>query len=173
MSVQFVVVAESSPAALIDDAHRLVAEYAALPHVAGRWLTIDADLTALPHPFTAPHGLLLIARVDDLPVAVGGLVQWAPGIGELKRIYVQPTARGRGIGERVTTELIAHATRLGYQSVRLDTAPELTAARALYERLGFQPIAQYRKGLLRDTLCFELRLRPDTDLSISFSRPTL
>lgn len=78
-----------------------------------------------------------------------------PRIGELKRIYVRPTARRHGLGKAITLALIAWAGSFGFERVRLDTAPELTAACALYERLGFVRIPPYKDGLLPDAVCYE------------------
>jgi ribosomal protein S18 acetylase RimI-like enzyme len=55
-------------------------------------------------------------------------------------------------------ELLARARALGFGRLRLDTAPELLEAQALYRRFGFAPIPQYRSGLLPDALCFEVDL---------------
>lgn len=137
----------------------LVREYGALPHTAGRWTTIEEDVAALPEPFVPPHGALLIATEGDEPLGCGAVVALdEPGIAEIKRVYVRPAARGMGLGEMITGRLIEEAGRLGFTTVRLDTAPELHAAQALYRRMGFTPIPHYRDGLLPDALCFERRV---------------
>lgn len=133
----------------------LVAEYAAMPHTAGRWLTVDEDLAQLPHPFVAPQGVLLLALDGDEPVGCGALRAFSAEIGEIKRMYVRPTARGRGVGAQLLDALLAHAARIGYTRVRLDTAPTLHSALALYARAGFTAIPPYRDDLLPDALCFE------------------
>lgn len=138
-------------------------EYAALPHTAGRWTTVDADLAALPAPFVAPLGTLLVAMRDGDAVGCGALRTIAPGVGEVKRMYVQPSARGQGVGEALLRALIAAAAAMGLERLRLDTAPELRAAQALYRRFGFTPIPRYRDDLLDDALCFE-RMVQDTPL---------
>lgn len=145
-------------------ARTLMREYASMPHTRGRWLTADADIAALPQPYVPPHGVLLVAFEEDSvdepsadnALAVGALGTLAtPCIGELKRIYVRPRARRRGLGEAITLALIDWAGSFGFERVRLDTAPELTAACALYERLGFARIAPYKDGLLPDAVCYE------------------
>ena len=131
---------------LLEVARMLMAEYAAMPHITGRWLTIDADLAALPAPFVPPLGALLVAVEDGQPLACGALSPLEPpAIAELKRVYVRPSARGRGVGEAMTRALMDRARGAGYSRVRLDTAPELTAALALYRRLGFHEIAPYHE----------------------------
>lgn len=149
------IVDHDSPPTRVVIARTLMGEYAALPHTAGRWTTMDADVAALPHPFVAPAGVLLIASADDEALGCGALIALEPGVGELKRMYVRPDARGRGVGEALLRALLMHAGRLGFDRVRLDTAPELLAAQSLYRRYGFTAIPHYRTGLLPDALCFE------------------
>jgi ribosomal protein S18 acetylase RimI-like enzyme len=79
----------------------------------------------------------------------------APGYAEIKRVYVRPTARGQGIGEAITRELMRFAETFRFVRVRLDTAPELRTAIRLYERLGFTHIPPYKPGLLPDAVCME------------------
>jgi GNAT superfamily N-acetyltransferase len=161
-------VAEKSP--LLDIARVLMTEYAALPHTEGRWLTAAADIAALPAPYVPPGGVLLVALGGehlnspslDTALGCGALIisQGSRAVAEIKRVYVRPNARRRGIGEAITRELISWADTLGFERVRLDTAPELLAARALYAQLGFYPISHYRAGLLPDALCFERAVHP-------------
>lgn len=142
----------------IETARVLMREYAALPHVAGRWTTIDADIAILPEPFVAPQGALLLAWLGDEPVGCVGLSALEDSIGEMKRLYVRPSARRRGVGAALVDALLAHARRIGYRSVRLDTAPELAPAIALYERYGFTLIAPYRESQCLAALYFERRV---------------
>lgn len=147
--------AHSDPAA-VECARQLMREYAELPHTRGRWPTADAEIASLPSPYLPPHGALLLAADGPDVLGCGALrALEQPGYAEIKRVYVRPAARGRGIGEAITRGLLDAARRLAFSTVRLDTAPELLAAQALYRRLGFVPIPHYREGLLPDALCFE------------------
>jgi ribosomal protein S18 acetylase RimI-like enzyme len=152
---------------LVTIARTLMAEYAALPHTTGRWTTAAADIAALPAPYISPSGVLLVAMrsgsdavADDASaLGCGGLVALEiPGDAEIKRLYVRPSARGRGVGEALTRELMRFAEILGFRRVRLDTAPELRGAIRLYERLGFTHILPYKSGLLSDAVCMERSL---------------
>lgn len=152
---------------LVAIARTLMAEYAALPHTTGRWTTAAADIAALPAPYTSPSGVLLVAMrsgsdaLDDDASALGcgGLLALeTPGDAEMKRVYVRPSGRGRGVGEAITRELMRFAEILGFRRVRLDTAPELQTAIRLYERLGFIHIPPYKSGLLSDAVCMERSL---------------
>ena len=145
---------------LVAVARTLMGEYAAMPHTVRRWLNPAADIAALPNPYVLPHGVLLLARDGLEFLGSGALRVLEPAIGEIKRVYVRPSARGRGVGEAITNHLLDHAMQLGFDRVRLDTAPELIAARKLYLRLGFVPIPRYSPDQIPDTVCFELRIRP-------------
>ena len=145
--------------ALLATARTLMAEYGAMPHIDGRWNTVEADIAALPHPYVAPRGVLLLGLDGDAPLACGALAPLEPpAIAEIKRVYVRPEGRGRGVGEAMTRALMDAAKAAGYSKVRLDTAPELRAAQALYTRLGFTQCAPYHEGNGREYVFFERSL---------------
>lgn len=146
----------SAESALVEMARTLVSEYAAMPHTAVRWPNAAADIARLPEPFLPPAGMLLVGTDGDAPVGCGALLAFdPPQVAEIKRVYVRPVARGRGVGETIMRALLAEAARLGFERARLDTAPELLAAQELYRRLGFVPIPHYRDTQLPGDLCFE------------------
>lgn len=62
----------------------------------------------------------------------------APGVAELVKVYLQPAARGTGLGRRLIAQCLAWAHDAGLAQVYLETLPELTQAVPLYERLGFR-----------------------------------
>lgn len=154
----FAVPAEGD-SALLAMARELVGEYAIMPHTIPRWLNAATDIAALPRPFVPPLGALLVARIGDDAVGCGALLAYEPPvIAEIKRVYVRPSARGQGVGEVIMRALLSEAAARGFARVRLDTAPELHAAQALYLRLGFEPIPQYRDSQLPGDVCFECDL---------------
>ncbi|MBC7843502.1 MAG: GNAT family N-acetyltransferase [Gemmatimonadaceae bacterium] len=145
--------------ALLAMARELVGEYAVMPHTVPRWPDAAANIAALPQPFVPPRGALLVARNGDDAVGCGALLAYEPPhIAEIKRVYVRPSARGQGVGEVIMRALLSEAAARGFSRVRLDTAPELLAAQALYLRLGFEPIPQYRNTQLPGDVCFECDL---------------
>jgi putative acetyltransferase len=140
---------------LLAEARVLMGEYAAMPHSRALWVTSAADIATLPHPFTPPRGGLLLAFDEGDAVGCGGWIPTAePSVTELKRVYVRPVARGRGVGEALMLELMARAGTLGFRRAILDTARDLVAAQALYRRLGFAEIAQFRPENGDVTVCF-------------------
>lgn len=84
-----------------------------------------------------PRGAFYLVERDGATLAMGGLRTIAPGIGELKRLYVRPSARGLGIGPALVARLLADADAFGLKTLRLDTAPFMHAAHKLYAAAGF------------------------------------
>jgi GNAT superfamily N-acetyltransferase len=93
-----------------------------------------------------PQGRLLLARLGGEPVGTGVLKPLDGPVGEIKRMYVRPVARGRGIARAVLGRLLADARGIGYERVRLDTLVFMTDAIALYRSLGFVTIEPYAAG---------------------------
>jgi GNAT superfamily N-acetyltransferase len=90
-----------------------------------------------------PGGVFVILFEDGEPVAGGGLRRLGEDVAEIKRMFVEPAARGRGYGRRVLDELEAAAVELGYRRLRLDTAQSLVAATALYRSAGYRDVPDY------------------------------
>ena len=120
---------------------------------------IEAELADLPGRYAPPLGTVLLARAAQGPalgvVAMGPL---APGIAEMKRLYVSPAGRGRGLGQALVAAIIAAARAAGYRHMRLDTLDTLTPALAIYARMGFRPIGNYNASPLPGIRHFELTL---------------
>ncbi len=91
-----------------------------------------------------------------------GLKQIDSDICEMKRLYVRPAFRDKGIGKKLTLEIINEGRRMGYKCMRLDTLISMKEAVHLYEALGFKYIAPYRYNPLPGALYLELNL--DTDI---------
>jgi len=101
-----------------------------------------------------PTGIFLVALSGQSPVGCAGLRLLAEQVGELKRVYVRPAARGNGLGAALIAALEAHARARSVTRLRLDTRHELDEALRLYERHGYQRIERYNKPGLAD-LWFE------------------
>jgi len=112
--------------------------------------------------FVEPDGVFVVVRDDDgTAVACGGVARFDETRGELKRMYVLPQHRGRGFGRLVLVELEAHARRLGYSGLVLETGDRSKAALRLYESFGYVRIPCYPPYDSRAlSLCFEKRLPP-------------
>jgi GNAT superfamily N-acetyltransferase len=90
--------------------------------------------------FTPPHGLFLVGYLDNAPVATGGLRRHVDGEVELKRMYVVPDARGKGLSRIMLAELEARARGLGAQRIVLETGNRQPEAVSLYESSGYTRI---------------------------------
>ncbi len=103
--------------------------------------------------------LLLARDADGEPTGCVGIRPGAElGTGEMKRLYVAPVARGKGLGRRLAEAAIAAAREQGYRSLRLDTLPSMDTAIAMYRALGFIKIAPYYTPTPPGTLFLELAL---------------
>jgi len=124
---------------------------------------VATELAQLPGKYAPPRGVILLAR--DSEGAVLGCVAlrpWPrPGVGEIKRLYVRPCARGQALGRQLAEAAIAWAARAGYARVLLDTLASMAAARRLYAALGFHPVAPYYDNPLPGTLYMALELDPE------------
>ena len=112
-----------------------------------------------PQDFLPPYGVFLLGAVGGDDVACGGLRLLEPGVGEVKRMYVEPEHRGTGLSRLLLRALVAHARTVGLAEVRLETGTLQPEAIGLYLSEGFTPIAPY--GHFADhpqTLCYALVL---------------
>lgn len=96
-----------------------------------------------PAEMAPPTGVYLVGWVGGETVAGGGLRSIGPALGEIKRMYVAPTWRGRGVARRLLAALEDAARALGHDRVRLDTGPKQPEARHLYETAGYASIPNY------------------------------
>jgi GNAT superfamily N-acetyltransferase len=89
------------------------------------------------------NGGFFVAYLDAAPVGCGAVRLIEPSIAEIKRMYVAPELRGRGIGGRMVERLEAEAVRLGVRRIVLETGPRQPDAIAMYARAGFVQIPLY------------------------------
>jgi GNAT superfamily N-acetyltransferase len=127
-----------------DEAQRLVREYAASLNVDLSFQNFDHELQHFTTEYAPPTGAFILAEDAGQYVACIGLRQFAEGIGEIKRLYVVPAARGLGLGRLLVERIIVVARATGYTSLLLDTLPFMKEAQSLYVALGFKPTAPYR-----------------------------
>lgn len=116
------------------------------------------ELAALPGAYAPPTGALLLARDEGKVAGCVGLRGLEPGVCEMKRLYLRPAARGKGLGVELCLAVIERARTLGYKSMRLDTVGKLEKAIELYRSLGFETCPAYCHNPHPDVEYFELRL---------------
>jgi GNAT superfamily N-acetyltransferase len=88
-------------------------------------------------------GTFLVAFHDGRPVGCAGLQRLDPAVCEVRRVFVQGSARGEGVGRTLLTALLDTARELGYERARLDTGDRLPEARSLFLAFGFKDIDNY------------------------------
>jgi ribosomal protein S18 acetylase RimI-like enzyme len=129
----------------VDAARRLFREYAASLDIDLGFQDFASELDGLPGDYIPPSGALLLAMDGEKAVGCVALRPFvAPCIAEMKRLYVVPTARARGLGVRLAQAALGAARAAGYARVRLDTLSSMQAAQHVYEGLGFRDTHVYR-----------------------------
>jgi GNAT superfamily N-acetyltransferase len=103
--------------------------------------------SATPADFTAPGGRFLVGFGDDgAPLCCGGVKRLDAAAAEIKRMYVVPEARGRGLAKMLLAALEDAARDLGYTVARLDTGPRQPHAQRMYEAAGYRPIGNFNRN---------------------------
>jgi len=152
----------------LDAVRAIFREYAQSLAVDLGFQGFEEELRDLPGDYAEPRGALLLALIDAKPDAAaqagasmltrtgGQRAQVAaccalrpldsadyPNAAEMKRLFVRPAFRGRGLGRQLAEAALDAARSAGYSCVLLDTLDDMEAARALYEELGFESVPPY------------------------------
>jgi GNAT superfamily N-acetyltransferase len=114
------------------------------------------ELASLPGRYAPPTGCLLWARCGGDPAGCVALRQIGEDLCEMKRLFVRPAFRGRGIGRAMANAIVEQARRIGYKRMRLDTV--LEPALSLYRSLGFREIPPYQPVPIEGVVFMELEL---------------
>lgn len=119
----------------------------------------DKELASLPGEYSSPNGCLIVAMDGSQVVGCVALRRLDNDICEMKRLYVRPEFRGKGIGRELVKAIIDEAKKIGYIRMRLDTVPVMKEAIALYCSMGFYEIEPYRYNPVEGAVFMELNLR--------------
>jgi ribosomal protein S18 acetylase RimI-like enzyme len=148
----------------VEHARELFAEYAAGLGFSLCFQNFDQEVAELPGKYAPPNGRLFLAREEE---GVAGCValrriaddKSGDSVCEMKRLYVRPGFRGRGLGRTLTEAVIAAARDIGYERMRLDTLPgRMDSAIAIYRAVGFKDIEPYYDNPFTDVAFMELEL---------------
>ena len=129
---------------------------------------LDADLAKRDgddHPFYAQFNKIdaikyaVVAYEDERPVGCGAIKEFSAGTMEVKRMYVIPGSRGKGIAARILEALENWAAELSYKKCVLETGKKQPEAIHLYKKNGYGPIPNYGQyANVENSLCFEKKL---------------
>ena len=152
----------ATPAA-IEAARTLFKEYGASLGFSLCFQSFDQELASLPGDYAPPSGRLLLAHwVDENEELLAGCValhRLDDGLCEMKRLYVRPGFRGKGIGQALAAAVVEEAAEIGYRRMRLDTVPSVMGtALGMYRQMGFREIPAYRVNPIEGAIYMELEL---------------
>ena len=145
----------------IEHARELMRNYARWTEIDLCFQNFEEELAALPGKYSAPEGGLWLADLGSsaTPVGVVAVRALADSACELKRLWVEPSAKGTGIGRNLTRTAIAFARDADYAEMKLDTLKNrMPAAIALYRSLGFVDAEPYTHNPEPDVLFMTLKL---------------
>lgn len=118
----------------------------------------EAELANLRQRYGKPDGRLYLARVDGAPAGCAALRRLDDRTCELKRLYVRPRFRRRGVGRKLAERLTADAREIGYRYMELDTLPMLPEAMRLFRSMGFYEIPASRETSMPQSIFMQLLL---------------
>jgi ribosomal protein S18 acetylase RimI-like enzyme len=131
-------------------------------------LEIESEIANLPGEYDLPDGVILVAEEEHQLVGMVALrpmptKAWRSDAlvaeaAEMKRLFVRPHARGRGLATDLVNRLLDEARHRNYAEVRLDTLPMMTGAQSLYESFGFEDIEPYYDTPIAGTRFMAMRL---------------
>jgi ribosomal protein S18 acetylase RimI-like enzyme len=155
-SVEFL---QAESAAQIAQARELFLEYAQSLGFSLCFQNFDKELAELPGDYVPPSGRLLLAEYQHHLAGCVALHKLEDSICEMKRLYLRPQFRGKGLGRALADRILGEARQIGYERIRLDTVePVMKDAVAMYRRLGFREIAPYCANPIAGALYMELEL---------------
>jgi putative acetyltransferase len=150
---------QAESAVQIAQARELFLEYAQSLGFSLCFQNFDQELATLPGDYAPPSGRLLLAECEGQLAGCVALHKLDADICEMKRLYLRPRFRGKGLGRLLADRIITEARQIGYQRMRLDTVePVMKDAVAMYRRIGFQDIAPYCTNPVAGALYMELQL---------------
>jgi putative acetyltransferase len=144
----------------LDQARELFKEYEASLGISLCFQSFDQELANLPGDYAPPRGRLLLAREFDQLVGCVAMRPVDPTKCEMKRLFLRPAYRSRGLGRVLVEAIIEEARKIGYTHMRLDTiADRMGRAVELYKSMGFVEIEPYYQSPVDTTKFMELDLR--------------
>jgi len=152
-------VAQAETPSQISQARELFLEYAQSLGFSLCFQNFDEELASLPGDYAPPEGRLVLAEYESQLAGCVALHKLEPNICEMKRLYLRPQFRGKGLGRVLAERIMTEARHIGYSRMRLDTVePVMKDAVVMYRKLGFKEIAPYRANPIAGAMYMELEL---------------
>jgi putative acetyltransferase len=143
----------------IAHARELFVEYAKSLNFNLCFQSFAEELAELPGDYAPPDGRLLLLEDGRKLAGCVALHRLDADTCEMKRLYLRPEFRGKGLGGALAKAIVGEARQVGYQRMRLDTVePVMKDAAALYRKMGFKEIAPYRRNPIEGAVYMELEL---------------
>lgn len=147
---------------LVNQTKELFIEYANSLNFSLCFQGFDEELAGLPGEYSPPSGRLILACDDGKLAGCVALHRIDDNVCEMKRLYLRPEFRKKGIGRRLANTIIEIALEIGYAKMRLDTVPSMKEAILLYHSLGFAEIGSYRPNPVPGAIFMEMELEVQT-----------
>jgi len=122
---------------------KLFEEYASSLSIDLAFQGFAGELEGLPGKYAGPRGVIILAEAGGEPCGCVALRPLEGQACEMKRLYVRPSGRGRGLGRQLVGRIIEAARARRYSTMKLDTLPSMESAVALYRSFGFRDAAPY------------------------------
>lgn len=142
----------------LEEVREIFIEYAAFLQVDLCFQDFEKELQTLHQVFLPPLGCIILAKEGHEVLGCIALKPIADGVCEMKRLYVKPAARGKGLGHKLVDELIEFAKKAGYKTMKLDTISSLKEAVKLYRSKGFIETDAYVYNPLSNVHYYQLTL---------------
>jgi putative acetyltransferase len=142
----------------IEEVRHLFWEYETFLGVDLSFQCFEDELVTLPGKYAPPTGALFIAVNGEQTAGCVALRKLEDAVCEMKRLFVRPQFRGRGLGRQLAVRIVDEAIRLGYSMMLLDTLDRLEKAMKLYESLGFVRTKPYYHNPLHGVVYWKLDL---------------
>jgi putative acetyltransferase len=143
----------------LEEVRHLFWEYETFLGVDLSFQGFEGELATLPGKYAPPTGALFIAVNGERTAGCVALRKLEDAVCEMKRLFVRPQFRGRGLGRQLAVRIVDEAIRLGYSLMLLDTLDRLEKAMKLYESLGFVRTEPYYHNPLPGVVYWKLDLR--------------
>lgn len=145
------------------EVRKLFREYEAFLGIDLCFQDFEQELADLPGKYSPPSGALMLIRTGERVAGCVALRELEQGVCEMKRLFVRPEFRGRGLGRRLAERIVEEAKLMRYRRMKLDTFEFLDGAVYLYKQMGFRKIGSYYDNPHEEVQYWELNLTPPVD----------